>query len=138
MAGEALRTWASATIVKNETLTTTGPYQLTRNPLYVGNFLVGFGVAVMGGSLWLLVVFAILFIAVYRRLALKEEKRLLNRYGAAFKDYCAGVPRFIPKWKNPRFDTETCDLRRMWIEHGEWKAWLGLYAVTLLLLLRAN
>ena len=46
--GEALRTWSSGTLVKNEVLTTEGPYALCRNPLYVGNFLIGFGGALFG------------------------------------------------------------------------------------------
>ena len=34
--GVLIRAWATGHIVKNETLTTTGPYAHTRNPLYVG------------------------------------------------------------------------------------------------------
>ena len=137
LAGEALRTWSSGTLVKNEQLTTEGPYQLTRNPLYVGNFLLGVGVAVMGGALWLLLVFALFFWAVYQALILKEEKRMLERYGEEFYSYCREVPRFFPRWEAWPPAAAPYDPRRMWQVHKEWKAWLALYAATLYLLLRA-
>lgn len=136
LAGEALRTWASGTIVKNEELTTAGPYSLTRNPLYAGNFLIGLGVAVMGGNPWLAAAFVGLFVPVYRALVLKEESRLLERYGELFVEYCSAVPRFIPKWTAWPPPAAPYDPRRMWEVHREWRAWLALYVVTLYLLLR--
>ena len=98
LAGEALRTWASGTIVKNEELATDGPYSLTRNPLYVGNFVIGLGVGIMGRNPWLLLAFVCLFVPAYRSLVIKEEKRLLDRFGDDFRAYCGRVPRFVPKW----------------------------------------
>jgi steroid 5-alpha reductase family enzyme len=124
--------------MKNEALATGGPYGITRNPLYLGNFLIGFGVAAMGGNLWLLVLFLVLFVPVYQSLTRKEEGRLLDRYGDDFHEYCREVPRFIPKFKTWRPSSRRYDLRRMWETHREWRAWLGLYAVTLYLLLRAR
>lgn len=138
LAGAALRTWASGTIVKNEELTTGGPYRLTRNPLYVGNFLMGLGVAVMGGRLLLVGLFLLLFVPAYHALVRKEEKRLVERYGGSFFAYCKEVPRFIPNWKAWPPPAAPYDPRRMWQVHREWRAWLGLYAATLYLLLRSG
>ncbi len=138
LAGELVRTWASGTIVKNRELATHGPYALVRNPLYVGSFLIGLGVAVMGGRWWFPVLFLALFVPVYRTLVLKEEKRLLELYGDTFREYCRRVPRFVPRslpWPPP---SAPYDAQRMWRKHREWQAWLGLYAVTLFLLLRAR
>jgi protein-S-isoprenylcysteine O-methyltransferase Ste14 len=135
--GEALRTWASGTIEKNEVLTTEGPYRLTRNPLYLGNFLIGLGVAVMSGRAWLVLLLLVFVIPVYRSLVLKEEKRMLARYGDAFRAYCRDVPRFIPQRIAWPPQVSAYDPERMWKVHREWKAWLGLYAATLYLLLRA-
>ncbi len=137
LAGEALRTWASGVIVKTNELSTGGPYRIIRNPLYVGNFLIGLGVSIMGGRLWLLVLFLVFFIPVYDALTRKEEKRLLERYGVDFVEYCREVPRFLPRrlpWPLPE---AAYDVRRMFEVHREWQAWLGLYAVTLYLILRA-
>ncbi|MFU8856516.1 MAG: methyltransferase family protein [Deferrisomatales bacterium] len=138
LVGAALRTWASGTIVKNEELTTDGPYRLTRNPLYVGNFLIGLGVAVMGGRLLLVALFLLLFLPVYHALVRKEEKRLSERYEEAFFAYCKDVPRFIPKIKAWPPPAAPYDPQRMWTVHREWRAWLGLYAATLYLLLRTG
>ncbi|GAB4271966.1 MAG: hypothetical protein Kow0092_26890 [Deferrisomatales bacterium] len=135
--GEALRTWASATLVKNRELATRGPYALVRNPLYLGSFLVGLGVAVMGGRPLLVALFVLGFVPVYGALARKEEKRLLGRFGEAYRRYCRQVPRFVPRldrWPPP---AAPLDLGRMWTVHREWRAWLGLYAATLYLLVRA-
>ena len=136
--GEALRTWSSGVIVKTKELSTEGPYGLVRNPLYVGNFLIGLGVAIMGGR-WLFVpVFLGVFLPVYSGLVAKEEKRLLELYGEAFEEYCRAVPRFVPRslpWPLP---SAPYDAKRMLLKHREWQAWLGVYAVTVYLLLRAG
>lgn len=138
LAGEALRTWSSGVIVKNKALATEGPYSLVRNPLYVGNFLIGLGVAVMSGRLSLVALLLAGFIPVYRALVAKEEKYLLEVYGEAFEAYCREVPRFIPRrfpWPLP---SAPYDAGRMLRKHREWQAWLGVYAVTVYLLLRAG
>ena len=41
--GLALRAWAAGHIRKNAALATSGPYSYTRNPLYLGSFLLGLG-----------------------------------------------------------------------------------------------
>ncbi|NOY43999.1 MAG: isoprenylcysteine carboxylmethyltransferase family protein [Deltaproteobacteria bacterium] len=134
--GEAIRTWASGTIVKTKQLTTHGPYGLVRNPLYSGSFLIGLGVSIMGGRWWFVPLFLVAFIPVYRGLVRKEERVLLERYGDAFREYCRRVPRFVPRRLPGPGDRAPYDARRMWSKHKEWQAWLGLYAVTLYLLLR--
>lgn len=136
--GEAIRTWSSGVIVKNKALATEGPYSLVRNPLYVGNFFIGLGVAVMNGNLMLVALFLAGFIPVYRALVAKEEKYLLEVYGETFEAYCRDVPRFVPRrlpWPLP---SAPYDATRMLRKHREWQAWLGVYAVTVFLLLRAG
>ncbi|HZD05008.1 MAG TPA: methyltransferase, partial [Longimicrobiales bacterium] len=65
--GLAVRAWAAGFIHKERELTTAGPYAYTRNPLYLGSFLVGIGVTVAGGR-WLFVVFfLVFFVLVYGR-----------------------------------------------------------------------
>ncbi len=136
LAGEAVRTWSSGVIVKTDVLATEGPYAMTRNPLYFGSFLIALGVGWMGGRWWFPVLAAAFFLPVYGTLIRKEENRLLERHGDAFREYCRRVPRFWPRlvWPLPRAGY---DAARMWRKHKEWQAWLGLYAVTLFLLLRA-
>jgi protein-S-isoprenylcysteine O-methyltransferase Ste14 len=138
VAGEALRTWSSGTIVKNKVLATDGPYRLCRNPLYLGSFGIGLGVAIMGGRWWFVPLFAGFYLPVYTALIRKEEKRLTELYGETFAAYCREVPRLWPDWKAWPPEPTPYDTRRMWSKHREWQAWLALYAVTLYLLLSAN
>lgn len=126
--GECIRTLSSGVIVKTKELSTEGPYALTRNPLYVGSFIMALGLSVMAGSPLLFLVVAVLYPIVYGGLIRKEEKVLLERYGQAFRDYCARVPRFWPSLANWPPPSASYDLGRMVGKHKEWRAWLALFA----------
>src|SRR5688500_2719594 len=63
--GLALRAWAAGHIRKNTQLATSGPYAFTRNPLYLGSFLLGLGFTIASGRWYLAVLFAALFIGIY-------------------------------------------------------------------------
>lgn len=126
LVGAAIRTWASGVIVKNNELAKTGPYAIVRNPLYVGSFIMGFGVAFMAGSRTLITFFVIFFVFVYGALVRSEEKFLLSRYGDDFLKYCRQVPRFIPEPWKIKSAPALYDVNRMLFKHKEWKAWLGL------------
>src|SRR6476619_6690809 len=41
--GEGLRIWAAGHLEKGREVTTSGPYALTRHPLYVGSTIIGLG-----------------------------------------------------------------------------------------------
>ena len=49
LVGLGLRAWASGHLRKNDALAITGPYAYTRNPLYLGSFLIGIGFTVAAG-----------------------------------------------------------------------------------------
>ncbi len=74
--GLAIRSWSAGTLVKVQELITSGPYALSRNPLYVGSFLMMYGFALIMLD-WL----SIAFIAgpmsvLYYFQVLNEEKYL--------------------------------------------------------------
>jgi protein-S-isoprenylcysteine O-methyltransferase Ste14 len=128
MIGGVIRGWAACTIRKNRILTTTGPYAYTRNPLYLGSFLVGLGVVVGSGSYWLLLVFVVFFTVVYSRTMRAEERHLEELFGEDFRRYAASVPLFIPGLRRYRGGDEQnalFDLRR-YFGHREWELALGL------------
>ena len=135
--GEGIRTWSSGVIVKNRELATEGPYALVRNPLYVGSFVMGLGLAVMSGSPVLVALMAVLFPLVYGGLIRKEEKYLLGAYGQAFRDYCARVPRFVPSFRGWPPPPASYDIGRVVKKHKEWRAWIALYAAVAYLFLCA-
>lgn len=76
------------------TLTTSGPYRFTRNPQYVGDILllIGTGLIVNSGKVWILVFLACVCLALAPYL---EEPWLEETYGEDYRTYKQLVPRFI-------------------------------------------
>ncbi len=131
--GEIMRTWASGYIKKNEVLSQTGPYAITRNPLYVGNFLIGTGFSIMTGRILLFLSFLAAFIYIYKVTIQSEEKFLSAKFGETFSRYKERVPVFFPvKLQSLRSASdEVPEAHFAWqlvIEHREYHTWLGIIA----------
>jgi protein-S-isoprenylcysteine O-methyltransferase Ste14 len=126
--GGVIRAWAACTIRKNRVLTTTGPYAYTRNPLYLGSFLVGLGVVVGSGSYWLLALFLAFFTVVYHRTMRAEERHLEELFGEDFRRYAAAVPLFIPGLRRYHCGDSQGPLfeLRRYFGNREWELALGL------------
>lgn len=95
--GTAIRAWAAGCIKKDRELTTTGPYAHTRNPLYLGSFLIGIGVTMAGGWWIFTALFVLFFFLVYRRTMKNEEALLEREFGEPYRRYRAAVPRLLPR-----------------------------------------
>jgi protein-S-isoprenylcysteine O-methyltransferase Ste14 len=74
-----------------------GPYAVIRNPMYFGTFTIGVGVIVMLLELWILLVFAIIFLIIYIPQMRREEKLLMGRFGEEYKEYCRRTPKYLPR-----------------------------------------
>lgn len=86
-------------------LNTTGMYSLCRHPLYLGNYLISFGVLLFFTSPYLLAVFTLLFWLYYERIILVEEAFLAERFGDAHREWAARTPIFLPRlsgWRRPK------------------------------------
>ena len=85
-------------------LNTTGMYSIVRHPLYVGNALMWAGVALYP-RMWTAALLAAAFFWVYyERIMLAEEEFLRRQHGAAFRQWAAVTPAFIPDfslWVRP-------------------------------------
>jgi protein-S-isoprenylcysteine O-methyltransferase Ste14 len=85
-------------------LVVAGPYRYVRNPMITGVALVLLGEAAAFGSLGILA-WAGLFGAINAVwFPLVEEPALERRFGDAYRDYMANVPRWIPRrrpWDGP-------------------------------------
>jgi protein-S-isoprenylcysteine O-methyltransferase Ste14 len=96
--GLIVRAAAAGYLRKDRELAVTGPYSLTRNPLYLGSAILAAGFVVAGHSwiagLLVSAYFAIFYYAVMRN----EEDDLRLRFGAEFDAYTARVPLFFPKF----------------------------------------
>lgn len=140
VAGLSLRAWAAGSIRKDRELATTGPYAHTRNPLYLGSFLLGAGVMVAGGQWGFGVAFVVLFLLVYRATVRREATELEERFGASYRAYAARVPAVLPRIMPYR--TEGTDSpgggfsRARYLRNREWEAALGAVAAFGLLALK--
>jgi len=96
--GELIRFWALGFVEKKgKKLAMSGPYAFVRNPLYVGNFFLGLGVAVIVWNWIILVLFLIGFLGIYTGTIRGEEKHLREMFGKSYEDYCQNVPSFLPR-----------------------------------------
>lgn len=73
-----------------------GPYQIVRNPMYLGIFLIGLGVVLAIFKWWAVLIFILIFIIRYILLIYKEEKKLLMIFTDKYQAYCKKVPRIFP------------------------------------------
>lgn len=80
-------------------LVTQGPFAHVRNPLYIGNILMYFGISIMSNSLFpFLQIFAIVYFPFqYYHIILEEEKYLREKFKEKYSDYFNNVNRFLPK-----------------------------------------
>ena len=94
------RLWCSLYIsgYKNNTLITTGPYSIMRNPLYFFSLIGALGVALATETLLIPLIILVVFVASYPAVIRGEEKRLLSIHGEKFRQYCQRTPGVFPKF----------------------------------------
>jgi protein-S-isoprenylcysteine O-methyltransferase Ste14 len=117
-----------------EGLVTTGVFAHCRNPMYVGNLLIVLGFAVAANSVPALVIVVPVFVFVYHAIVRAEEAFLLQKFGEAFREYCATTPRFAIRFGGlaSTFAGQEFHLQRLVVkEYGTFFAWIGgLWLVT--------
>lgn len=82
-----------------ETLNTTGIYSVVRHPLYLGNFFMWLGPAMLTGNLWFILVFCLFYWIYYERIMFAEEQFLRGKFGASYLEWSETVPAFVPRFK---------------------------------------
>ena len=112
--GELIRIYAVSyaggitrtTKVGAPSLCTSGPYALTRNPLYFGNMIIFSGVTIITGGIYIWEMFLFVFIFFtfqYGMIISLEEETLVNLFGEDYYNYKNNVPRLLPRlqpWKS--------------------------------------
>ncbi len=96
--GLSIRAWASGHLKKNQELAKSGPYAHTRNPLYLGTFLLGTGAAVGGGTLWFVALFAAVYLIIYVPVMFAEAGTMRELFSTEYEDYSKQVPLFVPRF----------------------------------------
>ncbi|MEM8500307.1 MAG: isoprenylcysteine carboxylmethyltransferase family protein [Pseudomonadota bacterium] len=79
------------------TLNTTGMYSIVRNPLYLGNYFMGLGLALFAHLWWLVVIYTLLFWLYYERIIFSEEGFLREKFGQEYLTWANRTPAMIPK-----------------------------------------
>ncbi len=126
--GLGLRAWASGHIRKNDALATSGPYSYTRNPLYLGSFLLGVGFTIGAGWWPLGILFVGLFLGIYFPVMRVESATLSRIFGESYQRYARNVPLFFPRLTS--FQNDTVETTRfdggLYMRYREYRAALGL------------
>jgi protein-S-isoprenylcysteine O-methyltransferase Ste14 len=76
-------------------LVTTGIHGWSRNPIYLGLFLVYGGIGIAARSPWALILTLPLAITIRYGVVAREEAYLERRFGDAYRDYKARVRRWL-------------------------------------------
>ena len=103
--GEAIRlagVAAAGTVTRRRSrtvqrLVTYGIFAWMRNPLYVGNFLIWMGFAVISGVLWFIPVAIVLFAVEYTLIVRYEEGVLESIFAGEYLRYRNHTPRWFPR-----------------------------------------
>lgn len=145
LAGEAVRIW-SVSYAGKETrtrkvgaprLVTSGPYAHLRNPIYLGNFLLGLGfcLATWAWMPWMVGVYIAGFFLQYSLIISLEETRLRELFGEQYEKYVQAVPRFLPRLSSYQGKNNVEPDTKKTL-HSEQDTFLTIAAALLLILFR--
>jgi protein-S-isoprenylcysteine O-methyltransferase Ste14 len=124
--GEAIRIWAAGHLEKSREVTSSGPYRVTRHPLYLGSSIMAIGVAIGCRSLPVAIL-VLIYMGVTLAAAIRTEEAFLReRFGDAYDAYADARAPHVKR----QFSIE-----RAW-RNREYRAFIGLLLFLLLLTLR--
>lgn len=96
--GQIIHFISSGYLVKQEQLITAGPYRFVRNPFYLSNILLDAGLCIMALNMYVAIAYLVVFyLGIINWRIRKEEGFLRQRFGSDYDNYCAKVPRIIPR-----------------------------------------
>jgi protein-S-isoprenylcysteine O-methyltransferase Ste14 len=100
LAGIIIAAWSvrevNAIVVDDpEKLITTGPYAISRNPMYIAWNLIYLGAIFLVNTRWLLLLFTFVLGYTHYLVILREEKGLQERFGSEYREYCKRVRRYF-------------------------------------------
>ena len=97
--GEAIQLWCFACLEKEKVLTIRGPYQLCRNPMYLGRYLLILGFVVTTGNAFMMVLYTLFYWFYMVNRVQREEPVLEKIFDEPYRLYCRQVNRFLPGTK---------------------------------------
>jgi hypothetical protein len=102
-----------------------GIYSHTRNPMYLGSFLINLGLSIIYGSTVVTLVVLFVFGFVYLAVISAEEDFLKKKFGQEYKDYMNKVNRFWPDFRGIQATLQRFD-------HYDWRRVLRKESGTIL------
>ncbi|TCC42638.1 isoprenylcysteine carboxylmethyltransferase family protein [Kribbella speibonae] len=90
----SLRAARTTDLTSPERLVTSGPYALSRNPMYVGWSLIHLGIGLAAGSGWVVGTVPLAGVLIHRDV-LGEERRLEEKFEDAYRYYRDTVRRYL-------------------------------------------
>lgn len=96
-----------------DVLNTTGMYSIVRHPLYVGNFFMWLGVAMLSENLWFIIAFVLFYVFYYERIMYAEESFLRQKFGDSYLEWAKKVPAFIPSFKNYQKSSNSFNIKKV-------------------------
>ena len=125
--GLLVRALASGHVQKNEQLAASGPYAYTRNPLYLGSFILAVGLAVAARNWWIAVLMVVMFFAIYLPV-IRGEEAYLRQHFPEFDEYARQVPRLFPRL-TPFPGGRGAFSSSLYMKHREYNALVGSAAI---------
>ncbi len=80
-------------------LCVSGPYAYTRNPLYLGNLIIGLSASIAINEWYAYVLFTLSWVLVYFIVIPHEESFLLEKFGEVYSEYVKHTGRLKPRLK---------------------------------------
>ncbi|GEM_PF-4694646 len=79
---------------KDHQLITTGPFKISRNPIYLGTLFLFLGFEIIIKSFFVFLVIPLFLLIIWE--AKREEKMIASHFGEAFQEYKKAVPFLFP------------------------------------------
>ena len=73
---------------------TKGIYTFSRNPMYIGEFLINISISIVCLS-WIFFLVAVVVAILEQNIVVSEERFCLKKYGDVYRDYMNRTPRWI-------------------------------------------
>jgi protein-S-isoprenylcysteine O-methyltransferase Ste14 len=126
-AGESVRVWAAGHLEKGREVTRSGPYRLTRHPLYIGSAFIGAGVAIASARWSVAALVAAYLVPTIAAAIRHEEANMRAAFGESYDAYLSSRARPVDR----AFSLERA------LRNKEYRAIVGLAVVAALFALKA-
>jgi protein-S-isoprenylcysteine O-methyltransferase Ste14 len=113
-----------------DTVNTTGIYSIVRHPLYLGNYFMWLGIAVLAGDVWFMIAFTLAYWIYYERIMYAEEQFLTRKFGEKYTLWASVTPAFIPQFSKWTSTNLTFSWKKVLKKEKN-----GLFAIFLLVLI---